>query len=358
MLGSRCHLRRELRGRDNRHADGYTSLRTDVLGVGRGCAPAGVQPCVITATAGQLVTAAFRNPANAVATFYHTDVLGSVRAITSATGGTVATYDYLPFGESTVPPATDSRRFTGKERDAETAFDYFGTRYYRNVWGRFTSVDPVMDLENLTTVPQRWNRYAYSLNSPMRFVDPDGRNPFAILGVIGSVVFGGTKVFENVQNGKEWYDGLGIAMGEGLLVGATLGLATPAIVGTTAGVEFGTLTAASSAGVEGIRFAQKGVSPFFAHGEFAGKSLNSVADGLRSGTISPDLLPLQTVVRDGIAFTMNNRSLLALRMAAKLPTRVVDVTGVAQYERTLTQRLGEIGKVPSLSFTPFIRGPR
>jgi RHS repeat-associated protein len=74
-------------------------------------------------------------------------------------------------------PEGDPRRFTGKERDAETELHYFGARYYRSVWGRFTSVDPVMNREAALRDPQRWNRYSYVLNNPLALADPDGRDP-------------------------------------------------------------------------------------------------------------------------------------------------------------------------------------
>jgi RHS repeat-associated protein len=65
-------------------------------------------------------------------------------------------------------------RSTGKERDAETGLDYFGARYYSGAQGRFTSADaPFADqhIEN----PQSWNLYIYTLNNPVRYVDPNGR---------------------------------------------------------------------------------------------------------------------------------------------------------------------------------------
>jgi RHS repeat-associated protein len=106
-------------------------------------------------------------------TYYHTDALGSVRAVTSATGSTVSRLDYFPFGESSASLGGDPRKFIGGERDAETAFDYLGARYYRSVWGRFTSVDPVFSAGAMAN-PQLWNRYAYGLNGPLRFSDPTG----------------------------------------------------------------------------------------------------------------------------------------------------------------------------------------
>lgn len=70
--------------------------------------------------------------------------------------------------------------FTGKERDAETSLDYFGARYFSGAQGRFTSPDPVtatpLDIIN----PQRWNQYAYAVNNPLAFVDPDGRDAVAV----------------------------------------------------------------------------------------------------------------------------------------------------------------------------------
>ena len=112
--------------------------------------------------------------------YYHTDAIGSVRMVTDATGAVIARYDYLPFGETwpTSPPNTtpDVRQFTSKERDVRTELDYFGARYLRAQSGRFTTVDPVLNIESALVHPQRWNRYAYSLNNPITFTDPDGRD--------------------------------------------------------------------------------------------------------------------------------------------------------------------------------------
>ena len=75
--------------------------------------------------------------------YYHSDAIGSVRLVTDTNGQILERYDYLPFGEpwTTSPTGAESRRFGGKERDAETAFDYFGGRYHTSANGRFTTVD-------------------------------------------------------------------------------------------------------------------------------------------------------------------------------------------------------------------------
>jgi RHS repeat-associated protein len=89
----------------------------------------------------------------------------------------VARHDFLPFGEEWPAPVTQKldKGFTGKERDAETGLDYFGARYYRAEIGRFTTVDPVYTWSENLADPQRWNRYAYVRNNPLKYVDPDGR---------------------------------------------------------------------------------------------------------------------------------------------------------------------------------------
>jgi RHS repeat-associated protein len=120
--------------------------------------------------------AAWAQPPAEVVEYYHTDALGSVRAVTDQSGALVRWHDYFPFGEEyLVQAGADNRRFTGKERDTETGLDYFGARYYASRRGRFTSVDPVLDVETALFDPRRWNRYSYALNRPLVMIDPDGR---------------------------------------------------------------------------------------------------------------------------------------------------------------------------------------
>lgn len=59
-------------------------------------------------------------------------------------------------------------RFTEKERDTETNYDYFGARYYDSDLARWTTVDPLWEKYH------GWSPYNYTLNNPLRFIDPDG----------------------------------------------------------------------------------------------------------------------------------------------------------------------------------------
>lgn len=115
--------------------------------------------------------------------FYHLDTIGNVRVVTNQAGQVVERHDYLPFGEecTTGPCAADTpvdvgqpKHFTGKERDTETGLDYFGARYYGSPIGRFTTIDPLLAARAAMADPQRWNRYAYGRNNPLRYFDPTG----------------------------------------------------------------------------------------------------------------------------------------------------------------------------------------
>ncbi|HSP14398.1 MAG TPA: RHS repeat-associated core domain-containing protein [Thermoanaerobaculia bacterium] len=46
--------------------------------------------------------------------------------------------------------------------------------------GRFLSVDPAMDIKKALAEPQRWNRYAYVMNNPLRYTDPTGKNALVV----------------------------------------------------------------------------------------------------------------------------------------------------------------------------------
>jgi RHS repeat-associated protein len=143
-------------------------------------------------------------PSMSTAVYYHLDAIGSVRIVTNQGGGLVARHDYSAFGIEIQQSGDSSRlRFAGKERDVETGttssgpLDYFGARYYASQTGRFTTADPSDPVKIARTAsaagvpseiggsllyarlenPQRWNRYSYALNNPMRLVDPFGQEP-------------------------------------------------------------------------------------------------------------------------------------------------------------------------------------
>ena len=118
------------------------------------------------------------------------DHLGSTRIELYSSGSVATRHDFLPFGEELFagirnssnayepPVSTTRQRFTGKERDNETGLDYFGARYAASLQGRFMSPDPLLSSGTVYR-PQSWNRYTYTLNNPLKFVDPSGLYSFA-----------------------------------------------------------------------------------------------------------------------------------------------------------------------------------
>ena len=158
----------------------------------------------------------------------------------------------MPFGEEVAPlsPPSDKRLFTGKERDNETALDYFEARYYRANLGRFSTVDPELNIKDALVYPQRWNRYSYVTNNPLKYTDPDGKNPLLIAGGIGAAVYGGWAIYQNVSSGApHWYNNVGVEATKGLVVGLTLGLAAPAVAGVGAAEAAGVTATSVESGI-------------------------------------------------------------------------------------------------------------
>jgi RHS repeat-associated protein len=135
------------------------------------------------------------------------DHLGTPRMIVNKSGSlaSVKRHDYLPFGEEIGGPQValiggrtraqgyvgDGSRlkFTKKERDIEPGLDFFGSRYYSSLQGRFSSPDHFRgnpaslfrgnDQSSALPFsssgdPQTLNAYTYVYNNPLSYHDPDG----------------------------------------------------------------------------------------------------------------------------------------------------------------------------------------
>ena len=128
---------------------------------------------------------------------YHTDGLGSVRALTNASGAVSATYRTDEYGLPTAGTGSSSQPFgfTGEPRDA-TGLTYLRARYYDPSLGRFLSRDTWPGGPN---APQTQNRYAYANNNPTTNTDPSGHFVDTILDIgfiffdLGSLLFGPPK---------------------------------------------------------------------------------------------------------------------------------------------------------------------
>ncbi|MEO8189317.1 MAG: RHS repeat-associated core domain-containing protein [Acidobacteriota bacterium] len=132
---------------------------------------------------GSLLVASYANGSvgsnGPVWTFYASDHLGTPRLITDAGGTAVEQRKTFPFGEVLGSQGLFQRvRFAAMERDVEGASGGTGGSRHQDHarsqefnLGRFLSPDK---LQGKIPDPQSWNRYAYSLNNPLKFLDPNG----------------------------------------------------------------------------------------------------------------------------------------------------------------------------------------
>lgn len=188
------------------------------------------------------------------------DHLGSTRMVVDRSGSLagIRRHDYLPFGEelsagvgirsASLGYVGDSvrQKFTGYEKDNETGLDFAQARYFSNIQGRFTSVDPLNPVIDYTSdrtfykfiaQPQNWNGYAFNRNNPLKYVDRNGKFPVATAAagaVIGFFVGAGIELVKQavtMQPGEstDW----------GKIVGAGVrGAVVGGVAGATGGLSF------------------------------------------------------------------------------------------------------------------------
>jgi RHS repeat-associated protein len=201
-------------GQTERASAGATSFTNGLLGL----------TAATTASATQATT---RDPAGNLVglrdgtsrSYFLFDGLGSVVAVTNASGSVTNSYTYDPYGVTTETTSSGAVanpwRYTGQYQDASTGLYKIGARYYQPELGRWTQPDP-SGLEP--------NAYAYVRSNPANFVDPSGLLTFSdvVTGVAGAVT--------------------GIIAGSaGTAFGGPLGGAIAGCLGTGAGAALGRL---------------------------------------------------------------------------------------------------------------------
>ena len=141
--------------------------------------------------------------------FCHPDHLGSATWITNSSGQPVEYIHYMPYGELRCDQRTSTYnerfKFTGKERDSETGYDYFGARYYSSALPMWLSVDPLSgDYPNISP-------YAYCHWNPVRNIDIDGKADYYDMegNYIGKDNVNNNLVYQQNINGNKQY-GVGV----------------------------------------------------------------------------------------------------------------------------------------------------
>ncbi|MFJ2911718.1 RHS repeat-associated core domain-containing protein [Streptomyces sp. NPDC087228] len=109
-------------------------------------------------------------------TFLASDHHGTAQFAVDAATGATQRRRMDPFGaerERSSSDWVDDKGFVGGTVQESTGLTTLGAREYDTGTGRFISADPIIDYAD----PQQINGYAYGLNNPVTFSDPDGLKP-------------------------------------------------------------------------------------------------------------------------------------------------------------------------------------
>jgi len=112
-----------------------------------------------------------------VMSYFLTDHLGSIVAVTDNAGTLISETRYMPFGEVRTDVGTISETnygYTNQEVVSYIKLMFFKSRWYSPELGRFVSPDSIVPDP---TNSQSWNRYSYVNNRPMILTDPSGHMP-------------------------------------------------------------------------------------------------------------------------------------------------------------------------------------
>jgi RHS repeat-associated protein len=183
--------------------------------------------------------------------YWHKDHLGSLVAVSNASGAVLERMAYDAWGKRMQPngtadpdgqlnPASTDRGFTGHEHLDELGFVHMNGRIDDPLLGRFLSPDPHIQDEGLL---QNYNRYSYVLNNPLRYTDPSGE-----LWEIVAFIVGAALASSNNRDLKivgtflmMWALGPGAGTEPGLLMqaGASKGLAYSLAAGISNTIAYG-----------------------------------------------------------------------------------------------------------------------
>lgn len=112
--------------------------------------------------------------------FYHFDRTGSALALTDSAGNVSDSYAYSPYGRLLKHQGASSQPFTFvgqwgvRQESADGNLYQMGARYYDAQTARFISREPLWP--DLNT-PLRINPYLYADLNPLKYVDPEGKDP-------------------------------------------------------------------------------------------------------------------------------------------------------------------------------------
>ena len=118
----------------------------------------------------------------------------------------------MPYGElwknQQITPYNERFKFTSKEHDDETGYDFFGARYHASALPSWLSVDPLADKY------PGISSYAYCNWNPINYVDPNGKW-IETAWDVANVVMGVESFVSNIRQGNvagAVVDGVGVVL--------------------------------------------------------------------------------------------------------------------------------------------------
>ena len=158
--------------------------------------------------------------------YYVLNAQGDVVRIVNSSRSVVASYTYDPWGKIISSSGTladiNPLRYRGYYYDSETGFYYLQSRYYDPATGRFINADSYASTD--ATGLLSTNMFAYCENDPVNKSDPSGEAfsliTIAVGATVGALVNAAGTALSNVAAGKDWNDGIGLALLSGAVSGA------------------------------------------------------------------------------------------------------------------------------------------
>lgn len=122
--------------------------------------------------------------------YFHKDHLGSSTAMTDGNGSVSDTAMYMPYGgkRGSDEISVSSYKFTDQELDKASGLYNYDARLYDPVVGRFISPDSIVPGRFDS---QAFDRYAYTLNNPLKYTDPSGHFIFCATAIAIGVTYTG-----------------------------------------------------------------------------------------------------------------------------------------------------------------------
>ncbi|MGM9602100.1 MAG: RHS repeat-associated core domain-containing protein, partial [Faecousia sp.] len=150
---------------------------------------------------------------NGTTYYYITNLQGDVLSLINASGSTVASYTYDPYGKVLTATGTMAQtnplRYRGYYYDSETGFYYLQSRYYDPTICRFINADAFASTGQGVL---GYNMFAYCINCPIRYVDNDGDEPGDLFNSIddaaedAAIYIGGYSFAEGVEYSASIYE--------------------------------------------------------------------------------------------------------------------------------------------------------